>query len=80
MSDHDARGWAGYWSRTPHIRFGDPCYGCGVPLVPACRTWPKELIPAGMRKHAGRALCGTCKGRFYRGTLTAPGIVGSPSR
>ena len=60
------------WSLTPHIRFGDPCYGCGILLVPASRTWQRELIPAGMRKHAGNALCGTCAGKLARGELEVP--------
>lgn len=59
------------WAREPHIRFGDPCYDCGRPMTPASREWSRHTIPAGMVKHAGNALCGTCRNR--RATLTKAG-------
>lgn len=53
------------------IRFGDPCYLCGVPMTPASRIWCADTIPAGMRKHAGRALCSSCANSVRRGTHPA---------
>lgn len=56
-------GWEAHWARTPHIRFGDPCYACGVPMTPASRRWSAWTVPPGMRKHGGKGLCSTCKNR-----------------
>lgn len=48
------------WAREPHIRFGDPCYLCGIGMCPASGVWPRELIPPDMRRHGGMALCTRC--------------------
>lgn len=51
------------WATQPHIRFGDPCYDCGRPMTPASREWSRDTIPPGHVKHAGHALCSTCRQR-----------------
>lgn len=55
------------WKTRPHIRLGDPCYRCGIPLTPASRWYCKITIPAGYRKHAGLGLCGPCAKAYRRG-------------
>ena len=60
------------WTRTPHIRMGDPCHDCAAPLTPASRCWTPWTIPTGHRRHAGRGLCSACLSRRRRaGTLDA---------
>lgn len=61
--------WTRYWATRPHIRFGDPCYGCSVAPAPASRRWSSWTLPPGVRKHAGLGLCGACAGRLRRGLL-----------
>lgn len=51
------------WATEPHIRFGDPCHDCARPMAPASRSWSRWTLPAGVLKHAGRGLCGTCRRR-----------------
>lgn len=67
MTTLDAGSWAGTrWAHEPHIRFGDPCYACAVPMTPASRWWSASTIPEGMRKHAGLGLCSRCAPRYRR--------------
>lgn len=63
-TDVDWRGTR--WAREPHIRFGDPCFDCGTPMTPASRRWSAFTIPKGYRKHAGNALCGSCRNKRAR--------------
>ena len=48
------------WRHNPHIRMGDPCHDCGVPMVPASRYYGAITIPDGYKKHRGNGLCGAC--------------------
>lgn len=50
----------GQWKHKPHIRFGDPCFDCGVPLAPASRRWCAETVPPGVKVHGGHGLCSSC--------------------
>lgn len=61
--DNETSPWSRMWAKIPHVRFGDPCHDCGVPLAPASRRWCAETLPPGVRKHAGNGLCGSCAGR-----------------
>lgn len=55
------------WRHEPHIRLGDPCFHCGIPLTPASRWYCALTIPAGFRKHAGLGLCGVCAKAYRAG-------------
>lgn len=59
------------WSREPHICVGDPCYHCGTPMVPASRTWPAAMVPAGHRRHGSHGLCDLCYSRRDRDPAVA---------
>lgn len=49
------------WAHRPHVTKGDPCRGCGVPMVPASREYQNGLlIPAGWRRHGSHGLCSRC--------------------
>ena len=61
--------WGQYWATRPHIRFGDPCYACGIPLTPASACWTSWTIPEGMRRHGGHGLCSLCRNRVSYGSL-----------
>lgn len=50
----------GRWAREPHIRVGDPCYLCGIPMVPASRHWPSWARPAEHHVHGSYGLCRPC--------------------
>lgn len=66
--------WAGTrWAHTPHVRFGDPCFGCGTPMTPASREWCAATMPEGYRLHAGHGCCSTCVKKYRAaGVLDAP--------
>lgn len=48
------------WQHEAHVRVGDPCFLCGIPMVPASRTWPAALVPDGYRIHGSYGLCRSC--------------------
>lgn len=58
-----------YWSHRPHIRLGDPCFWCGVPMVPASAEFVSFTMPAGHRRHGGLGLCQACYRKYKRGNL-----------
>lgn len=66
-------GYATQWRHRPHVRVGDPCYWCGIPMVPASREWPAMVIPDGHRKHGGLGLCQRCARRRRVGELIDDG-------
>ena len=53
------------WLHEAHVRVGDPCFLCGIPMVPASRTWPAALIPDGYRVHGSYGLCRSCYNRRH---------------
>lgn len=53
------------WRHEAHVRVGDPCFLCGIPMVPASRTWPAALIPEGHRIHGSHGLCRSCYNRRH---------------
>ena len=53
------------WLHEAHVRVGDPCFLCGTPMVPASRTWPAALVPAGYRIHGSHGLCRSCYNRRH---------------
>lgn len=48
------------WAHEPHIRAGDPCYWCGVGMVPQSVLVGSTTTASGMRKHGGHGLCKRC--------------------
>jgi len=48
------------WKTQPRVRFGDPCYLCGIPMTPASREWCALTIPPGYRVHGSFGLCRKC--------------------
>ena len=67
-------GYATQWRHRPHVRVGDPCYWCGVSMVPASREWPVAVIPDGYRKHGGLGLCNRCARKRREGELIDDGV------
>lgn len=54
------------WAHEPHIHPGDPCYHCGITMVPASRTYPTGLLAAGTRRHGSHGLCSRCYARRHK--------------
>jgi hypothetical protein len=60
--------WSRFWAQRPHIRVGDPCFHCAVPMYPASRRFACGG-PAGHRMHGSHGLCQTCYRQMRRGAL-----------
>jgi len=60
---------ATYWAHRPHIRLDDPCFFCGVPMVPASREWVSFTMPPGHRRHGSLGLCQRCYRQYQAGRL-----------
>lgn len=49
------------WRTEPHVRMGDPCFLCGIPMTPGSREYEGgHLVPEGHRMHGGHGLCRRC--------------------
>lgn len=57
------------WATQPHIRFGDPCYRCGISMTPGGKLWRAHLRLPGWGTHGSHGLCTGCEWHWRTGKI-----------